>query len=155
MMYWRPSRSWIGLLTLVGVSVGAWLLTFNAAQPTSTSSGQIEIAGATWDLVGVARTPAERTRGLNAFPELPHQHGLLFLFETKGEHTFWMGGVKFPIDIIFIDGDRVDSVVRNFSPEDRSMVAPAGQADRVLEVHAHEARTIEPGDSVSVRLSTP
>ena len=57
--------------------------------------------------VVLAETPAERVRGLSGRETLPQNEGMLFLFENTDYHAFWMKNMRFPIDIIWMDDDRV------------------------------------------------
>jgi len=46
-----------------------------------------------------------RSKGLSVKDTLNETEGMLFVFKTAREHSFWMNGMKFPIDIIWIDED--------------------------------------------------
>jgi hypothetical protein len=84
--------------------------------------------------VEVARTPDELARGLMHRTSLAEGAGMLFVFPETAEHTFWMRNTLIPLDMIFIDEDRlVVGVVENAEPltlEPRS----AGPSRYVLEV---------------------
>lgn len=53
--------------------------------------------------VEVARTPAERARGLMGREHLGKDEGMLFIFETEGYHGFWMKNTRIPLSIAFFD----------------------------------------------------
>ncbi len=53
----------------------------------------------------IARTPAERARGLMERDTLPPGRGMLFVFEDQGIRSFWMGNTYIALDIAFIDTD--------------------------------------------------
>jgi hypothetical protein len=55
--------------------------------------------------VEVADSPEKRTLGLMYRDSLAGDRGMWFIFSRDGELVFWMKNVRFPIDIIFIDGD--------------------------------------------------
>lgn len=55
----------------------------------------------------VADTPAHRHRGLGRRDSLGEFGGMLFVFPYPGRHSIVMRDMRFPIDIIWIDGDRV------------------------------------------------
>src|SRR5437867_679123 len=48
----------------------------------------------------------DRAMGLMFRASLPKDHGMLFLFDQPDFHTIWMKNCKFPIDIVWLDGDR-------------------------------------------------
>jgi len=45
------------------------------------------------------------SKGLSGRKELPKDRGMFFTFPTDGNYSFWMKGMLFPIDIIFIGSD--------------------------------------------------
>ena len=53
----------------------------------------------------IARTPAERARGLMERDTLPPGRGMLFVFEDLDVRSFWMGNTYIALDIAFIDAD--------------------------------------------------
>lgn len=88
--------------------------------------------------VTLAETPAERTRGLSGREALPENEGMLFLFDNTDYHAFWMKDMRFPIDIIWIDANRVIAdIAKNISPESfPASLVPSRVARYVLEVNA-------------------
>jgi hypothetical protein len=99
----------------------------------------------------LARTPEERARGLSGRDGLAPDRAMLFLFETREPHGFWMQGMRFDIDLVWIAGDRVVDVTHRASHrQPQRILAPRAPADRVLEVAAGTAlaRGWGPGDRV-------
>jgi uncharacterized protein len=54
----------------------------------------------------VAATNDQRSKGLSVKDTLNESEAMLFVFSTEREHSFWMKGMKFPIDIIWLDDDK-------------------------------------------------
>ncbi|HKE11823.1 MAG TPA: DUF192 domain-containing protein, partial [Myxococcota bacterium] len=52
--------------------------------------------------VDVARTPEERARGLGGRASLAPGAGMAFPFDEPGRPAFWMAGMYFDIDIVWI-----------------------------------------------------
>ena len=50
----------------------------------------------------VADTQAERAAGLSGYAGLPEDAGMLFVFAEPTQPSFWMKGMEFEIDIIWI-----------------------------------------------------
>lgn len=111
--------------------------------------------------VEVADTAGARERGLAGHEPLEDDEGMLFVFETLTPRTFWMKGVDFPIDIIWIAEGKVVGFEQDVVPESdvplhRLRRYPSLHAvDMVLEVAAGTvARTgIVVGDGVNVQLA--
>ena len=67
--------------------------------------------------VELADTPEKRERVLMFRKELADGHGMLFLFDEEGEHSFWMKDTLIPLDLIFVDSaGRVTGVVARARP---------------------------------------
>jgi uncharacterized membrane protein (UPF0127 family) len=106
---------------------------------TLTAKGPYVIIAGVRLSVEVADTPAERGRGLSGREMLPENGGMLFVFDTPGRHGFWMYGMKFPLDIIWIDERlRVVYFVENAQPcvNICETYEPPADALYVLEVNA-------------------
>ena len=54
-------------------------------------------------IVEVARRPGELMTGLAGRPRLLPCHGMLFVHATAAEYHYWMRGVLFPLDIVWLD----------------------------------------------------
>ncbi len=101
--------------------------------------------------VELARTDAERARGLMHRTELAPDAGMLFLFDEAGEHAFWMKNTLIPLDMIFIaDDGRISGIVARATPGDLTPRQAGGASRYVLEVNGGwaEAHGVAPGDRV-------
>lgn len=54
----------------------------------------------------LAVTDEERQQGLMFRDRLNPDQGMLFVFEEEGFYSFWMKNMKFPIDILWLDGEK-------------------------------------------------
>jgi uncharacterized membrane protein (UPF0127 family) len=83
--------------------------------------------------VEVAVTAEERARGLSNRSSLPASAGMLFVFESAHQPSFWMKDTLIPLDLIWIDADkRVEGITPNVQPE-------PGVADSGLRRYSSEA----------------
>lgn len=100
--------------------------------------------------VSLADSDSERQQGLSGRDFLAEDEGMLFVFEEPGRHGFWMNGMKFPLDFIWISGDRVVGTTET-APVTQMDIKPPQSIDRVLEVNSgFVARNkIKIGDKVS------
>ena len=101
--------------------------------------------------VEVARTDAERERGLMNRERLEAGHGMLFVFEAEDEHVFWMKDTLVPLDMIFIDGlGTIVGIVARAEPLTTSPRTVGRPSRYVLEVPGGwaEERGVKAGDGV-------
>jgi uncharacterized membrane protein (UPF0127 family) len=100
--------------------------------------------------VETAISQEELERGLSGRDNLCENCGMLFEFDKKGEQAFWMKGMKFPLDIIWINGDKIVYIARNIPADYGETIRPEVEADRVLEINSGTADRlgIKEGDKV-------
>ncbi len=146
----------VGALLLVGIAVGVFY--FMRYERTRIKTTTVKINDTVFT-VEIADTEAKRELGLGGHNSLADNEGMLFTFPSRGFHSFWMKGMMFPLDIIWIqDGIVVDVVKDAPVPEDysdMSVFTPANPADMVLELNAGIADkyNIKIGDEVVSGLS--
>lgn len=91
--------------------------------------------------VEIARTDAERQRGLMWRDRLGPMAGMLFLFPEEEVQSFWMKNTMIPLDMIFIRQDKtVAGVVEHAVPKTETPRQIAAPSRYVLEVNAGFAR---------------
>lgn len=101
--------------------------------------------------IEVARTKAERIRGLAGRKALGPDRGMLFVYPNPKPRSFWMKGMRMSIDLIWIAGQEVIGVAVKLTPPrpgDKVItVTSPGPVDLVLEVEAGwvRAKGIRPG----------
>lgn len=110
--------------------------------------------------VEVAKTENERKTGLSGRASINKDKGMLFVFVDQDVRPrFWMKGMEFPIDIIWIDNGKVVQISENLPillkelPDDKiPFYVPHQVIDYVLEVNAGTAKIegIKVGDSVEL-----
>jgi uncharacterized membrane protein (UPF0127 family) len=117
--------------------------------PTASSGtpGPVVQVGRTAFLVELAVTASERSQGLSDRPQLDHRRGMLFIYDQEGRYQFWMKGMRFPLDMVWISAQcTVVDITRNApvpapgqTLEDLPRYAPQAPARYVLEINAGEA----------------
>ena len=117
--------------------------------------------GATVFMVEVADTPESRALGLGGRDAMAPDAGMLFDLGETRIPSFSMRGMRFPLDIIWIDGDmRVQGIEADVPhepgvpPAELASYAPDIAVRYVLELNAGMAAEIglEPGDAIDLRL---
>ncbi len=94
--------------------------------------------------VEIADTEQKREKGLSERNSIGENEGMLFLFSQKGSYGFWMKDMRFPIDIVWINGDKIVGMERNLDPqigtseENLRVYTFSGDIDKVLEIKAGE-----------------
>jgi uncharacterized protein len=101
--------------------------------------------------VDVADTPAKRELGLQYRRDLAADRGMIFLFPSESNHSFWMKNTPIPLDMIFISSDqKIVGIVERavpFSTDSRSVPAAS---QFVLEINGGLAGHygVKVGDSI-------
>lgn len=90
-------------------------------------------------LVEVAKTAAQKIRGLGKRDSLAPNCGMLFPYAKADYYAFWMKGMRFDLDILWIRDHRIVDI-RAHVPAPRGtpliQYRPRVPADHVLEVEA-------------------
>lgn len=109
--------------------------------------------------VELADTPSKRSKGLGGRESLAENEGILFIFPKADKYPFWMKGLKFPLDFIWIKDDKVVDILPDIPPPtagapDSSLpiYSSKTEVDKVLEVNAGTAQqlNIKEGDTVKL-----
>lgn len=92
-------------------------------------------------LLDIADTEALREKGLSYREALSPNTGMLFIFDTSDTHKFWMKGMNFPIDIIWLDQDKkVVYIEHSLSPVTYPKAfGPSTPTQYVIEIPAGDA----------------
>jgi uncharacterized protein len=88
-------------------------------------------------IVEVARTEADRQRGLMERESLKPGYGMLFIFEAPQPLTFWMYKTYISLDMIFLGADhKVVGIVEKAEPLTKDSRGVPGLSQYVVEVPA-------------------
>ncbi len=127
--------------------------------PSPEAKKTITVGGKTF-FIEIADTPEKRQKGLSGRKELEKNSGLLFVFDKENTRPpFWMKGMEMPIDIVWIDNDKVIQLNTDVKPEptdtpdkDLRLYTPNQPVDQVLELSAGTVKEmkIRVGDKVEM-----
>jgi uncharacterized protein len=87
----------------------------------------------------LAVTDTEKEKGLGYRKILPDDHGMLFLYDHKEYFPFWMKGMNFPLDFVWISGNTVADVTAEvpiLTNNQVTVVKPNVQVDKILELNS-------------------
>jgi uncharacterized membrane protein (UPF0127 family) len=54
----------------------------------------------------VSLSDPEKEKGLSVFNKIKSNEAMIFIFDTPKKYSFWMKGMKFPIDMVWLDQDK-------------------------------------------------
>lgn len=134
------------VLVAVVFLAGLWNPAYDGKAKITFPNGDIIFAN-------VADDPIEQTQGLSdrSTPE-----SMLFLFDQKIRSGFWMKDMRFAIDIIWLNDERVIGFEKNLQPEDppKTIYRSPGLITAALEVPAGtvDKHVLEIGNQLDIRL---
>ncbi len=103
-------------------------------------------------LVKVVSTEELRFRGLGGVDVMRDNEGMLFVHEFPGEYIYSMREMKFDLDFIFINDDRIVDIAKSVSYRYTGTIKGGAEYDKVLEVNADWVRKndVKVGDLVDL-----
>lgn len=153
------------IFIIIGITVALYLYKTNPSisglpfVSQQTALRELQINNATLK-VEVADTQAKRSLGLGGRQSLASDEGMLFIFDKPGRPPFWMKGLSFSLDFIWIMGDKVVDILQNIQPptpgqtdESLSIYQSKEDMDRVLEVNGGTVQrlNIKVGDTIKIQ----
>ena len=106
--------------------------------------------------VQLAETALQRNKGLMFRENMPEDEGMLFLFPSERQQSFWMQNTLIPLDMFFIDANwKVVGVVENAEPLTRSPRQVRGKSQYVLEVNGGFAAKHGFGAGTQIKFNPP
>ena len=126
---------------------------------SSLTLGQVNIGLPTIELKAgmyriqaeLADTPKSREVGLMNRTSMPTNSGMLFVFEQKAGHCFWMNNTKIPLSIAFIADDGKIVNIEEMQAETTNNHCPKAAVRYALEMNKQwfSERVIVPGTSIT------
>ena len=121
------------------------VLLSGCSKSTILPTREITINGKTLT-VEVAQTNQARSQGLSGRESLCDSCGMLFIFNTSAQYSFWMKDMNFPLDLIWLKNGVVQEITldlpKPLGNELPAQVTPKSQIDAVLEVRAGQAKAL-------------
>ncbi len=137
---------------LVAGQVVVAALAVTACQPCE--GARVRIVGAGGDTrldvcAEVATSEVDRRAGLAGRPGLDDGAGLLMIFPVVGEVCITGENMRFPLDVVFVDGSSHVTARGALGVDDPALICEPEIA-QVLEVSAGIAGDVEVGDALNV-----
>jgi len=114
---------------------------------------EIEINNTAFE-VEIARSTSEKRKGLSKRDKLGEKKGMLFINEEEDLYSFWMKDVRFPLDIIWIKGNKIVGLEKKVPVENNSdyqKYLPPEPVDKILELKGGISQNynIKKGDKIN------
>lgn len=108
----KPFKTWhlIFLILVIVISFGYKIYTSLWSKATLKIGGQ-EVR------VLVANNYEHRLKGLSDRKDMGKYDGMLFVFPDRGDHAMVMRDMHFPLDIIWLDGNKIVDIAPSLPPE--------------------------------------
>ena len=100
--------------------------------------------------------PKELEKGLSQRDSLGNGQGMLFLFSSLRKPVFWMKGMKFPLDVLWLRENTIIETSENIpllTQGDVTTITPSQEINKVLEVKSGTVSEciIKAGDKATFR----
>lgn len=131
----------------LGIAIGAGIFSFVILNESKKLENKYEVRINDQIIIAdMVKSEKDRERGLSGRDSLGVNEGMLFNFSQNEQVVFWMKGMKFPIDIVWIkDGvvlgyiERVDPQVGVSEEKLEKYISPE-PVNQVLELSAGRAK---------------
>ncbi len=131
-----PDRQGLGEILRLLQMVTALALSVFLVGCTSMQTQTIQV-GTGMVQVAVARTPEQMAKGLSGRRSLAPNQGMLFVYDEPTMPKFWMKGMNFSIDIVWLRRGTVVGIESDVPVDDSTArYAPTTEIDAVLELAA-------------------
>ena len=102
----------------------------------------------------------KKTKGLSGIDSIEENNGMLFVYFNNDIRYFWMKDMDFPIDILWIKGNKIINISENvpvYTDEQITRINSVYPVDRDLELKAGTIlkHNIKINDKVIIKLKTP
>ena len=136
-------RTTVFKVLIILAVLGIFLMVISQSQPSAEKLGikpeKKLLVGGVEIFVEVADTQEEILQGLSNKPFMGENAGMFFDLKQKQIAYFWMRQMKFPLDIIWLDGEEIVGIEKNAPvPQQNnipSFISPT-PVNAVLEVNS-------------------
>lgn len=137
----------VAIVVILLVVIVSLYVLFGSGERASVGRNTVSIRGEEYTLE-IADTDSSRSLGLGERDSLCQSCAMLFIFDRPSRYTFWMKGMRFPLDIVWLSGDEVVHIERGIPADSLLTYSPSRPADRVLEFNAGVIDGLSVGDTV-------
>ncbi len=152
------------LFVVVGFSLAVVVVLVPSIEKIKEVEKKAQISiGSQVIVADISATEKEREKGLAGKRYIGTNEGMLFVFEEKDYHSFWMKGMRVPIDVIWISGDEIigfeEHVIPDIGKEESELeiYRPPVPVDKFLELRGGRVSLLdaEVGDTINIKRIIP
>lgn len=134
------------LAVIVGTLVGSKLL---PPEQPRLRVGQAEVK------IEIADTVEKRSTGLSGRDSLAADAGMMFVFSEPGQYGFWMRGMRFPLDFVWIRDGKVVEITEDVPVSNENVpkvYQPQQPIEAMVEVNAGwvKKQGVKVGDEIVI-----
>lgn len=74
--------------------------------------------------------------GLGDRDKICKKCAMMFNFSNKSEHLIWMKGMRFPLDILWVEEGKIVWIEKNISKDSKEIMGKGFYSDSVIELNA-------------------
>lgn len=107
----------------------------------------------------IAITDIQKNIGLSKYSDIKSDFAMVFPFDKPGYYGFWMKGMKFSIDIIYVRDRKIITIFKNVpypksKTQELSQYTPNQIANTVIEIKAglSDKYNFKKGDKVIIKI---
>ncbi len=147
------------LLLVAVIFGGLYIFKSTLSQNTTTNTQTYVMINNAKIKIEIADNSAKRAKGLGDRVSLASDSGMLFSFPQVGSYSFWMKGMKFPVDIIWINGVKIVDLIKGAAPpapgtkdQEIPIYLSNQPFDKTLEVNSGfvDSHQIKVGDQIQI-----
>jgi uncharacterized membrane protein (UPF0127 family) len=106
-------------------------------KPRPLRTGKVTFPAGETVTVEVVENDHDRQRGLMYRTRMAQDHGMIFVFEEKSDHSFWMHNTCIPLDLLYLDDDGLIVGIEENAPTMSDQTFGVGcDSQYVLELNA-------------------
>lgn len=143
----------ISILSFLFIFFVVGLYYWTGSDNIKDDRSKADIGGQTFYL-DIADNYDSLRQGLSGRESLPRNEAMLFIFLERGQPAFWMKGMKFALDLLWVDGDKIVDYEKNMpvvsNDYELRRYYPVLEADKAIELNAGtiDALGIQKGDII-------
>ena len=131
----------IFLVIFAMMIIGLLIVRFSISHDYSVEGNKLEsvsINGHTFK-TEIVSTDEKMEKGLGGRDGMCADCAMIFKFQQAGTRSFWMKGMLFDLDILWIENGKVAYLKKNIPADSKDVFTPPIKADSVLELPAGTA----------------